>query len=325
MEAGVEAAQPGPHGGLGATAPAELAFGLELGDQALGGGTALRPEDQQRGWIGDVRQGAQRQLDRAGRLEQHLGSPLGLGLALEEGQDDRAVAGRQLDVEGQRLLLERELGVEGVADQGMKEPGPQPGAAVKVLLARREIGAGHLRGHLVEGREDVVGGHHHGFGVGLPGLPPGGQDGAPGDLGGDPVGGQHGLDRLRAAGLVDAQLGHPAELLGGRCARVPSGRQEEVEARFAGLGDGFRRGRRAGRVVPPDLAHDGPRHMPREARPPALDEGHQGSRQQRTGLGRDGLPRHLTATIVPPAELAAVAKHRPPAVWRSARAWLYCR
>jgi hypothetical protein len=190
----------------------------------------------------------------------------------------------------ERLLVERELGVEGVTDQGMEEAGPGAGAPVEVLLAGREVRPGDLRCHLVEGGEDVVGGHHHRFGVRLAGLSPGGEDGAPGDLGGDPVGCQDRLHGLRAPRLVDAQLGHPAELLGSRRAGVAGSRQEEVEPGLAGLRDRCSGGWRTGRRIPPDLAHHRPGHVPREAGPAALDEGHQGSRQ--SWLGRDGLPLH---------------------------------
>src|SRR5258708_20397733 len=102
-----------------------------------------------------------------------------------------------------------------------------------------EVGFGYLRGDLVEGSEDVVGGDHHRLGRGARDASPGSEDLVPGDPGCYAISGEDGFDRLAASGLKDAELGDPSKLFAGRRSCLARGGEEEVKAGFAGFDDGL--------------------------------------------------------------------------------------
>src|SRR5258708_39912570 len=92
-----------------------------------------------------------------------------------------------------------------------------------------------FRSHLVESRENVVGGEHDRFRGRLGMAAPRAQDLFPGDSGCDSISRQDGFDRLAATRLEDAELSHAAELLRSGRPGLTRGGEKQVEPRFARL------------------------------------------------------------------------------------------
>ena len=292
-------ADPSPHSTrttdrLCVQAQHELAGAFGAG-RGVGG-----PEGHQSRGVGRVRDRAPRQLERAHDLRQRVASPRALSAADDEHAHHRDVArGGDGHVQGQRLLLELELGIEAVTDQRVHQTRPRARAPLHVLLAGVQVGLGDLGRDLVQGCEDVVGGHHQGFRGHLRVAAPCPQDRVPGHTRRDPVRGEDRFHRLAAAGLEDAQLGDPPQLLGRCRPRLASGGQEQVQPGFACPRDRGTLGRNACRVVPANHADHGPRHVSREPAPAALQLGHQRIREAGGRsfhgwglLGRRGHTRH---------------------------------
>src|SRR6266576_3279256 len=98
----------------------------------------------------------------------------------------------------------------------MKETRLRARPSLKVLLARVQVGLGHLRRDLVERCEHVVGGEHDRLWSRLGVASPRGEDRVPRDARGDAICGQDRLDRLAASRLEDAKLSDTAKLFVGR-------------------------------------------------------------------------------------------------------------
>ena len=112
-----------------------------------------RPQDHQRGRIGRVVDGASWQRERSRHLRQAFPALLAIAIADDQLADRSDVTSRgDGHVQRQRLLLQLELRVEVVADQGVKESCARPRAALHMLLTGVQVGLGHLGSDLVEGR-----------------------------------------------------------------------------------------------------------------------------------------------------------------------------
>src|SRR5258708_11928227 len=148
-----------------------------------------------------------------------------------------------------------------------------------------EVGFGYLRGDLVEGSEDVVGGDHHRLGRGARDASPGSEDLVPGDPGCYAISGEDGFDRLAASGLKDAELGEPFKRVGGCRSVLAGGGEEEVKAGFAGFEDGLALGWDTGGVVPLHQGHHGAGHVARHAGAAAFELGDEGGRKGGGDLG----------------------------------------
>ncbi len=152
---------------------------------------------------------------------------------------DHVSGGSDRNVERERLLLQLELGVEVVADQGVEEARLGAGPALHVLLSGVQVRFRHLGGDLVERGEHVVRREHDRLGRCVRMAAPGAEDRVPGDACRDAVGGEDWLDRLAASRLEDAELGDSSQLFVGRGAGVAGGGEEEVEPGLAGSCDGL--------------------------------------------------------------------------------------
>src|ERR1700674_2548622 len=221
---------PGPRGSRALDRLLLQAHHQLLWPLRIGGGLG-RPQDDDRGRIARVMDRATWQLKRRSDLRQRLSALLAVPVADDQlAYRSDVTGGGDWHVQRQRLLLQLEVRVEVVADQGVEQTRTRPSAALHVLLSRVQVGLGHLCRHLVQGGEDVVGGDHDRLGSCLWVTPPCAKDRVPRNAGRDAISIQDRFDRLAAARLQDAELGHPAKLLGSGGARFAGGSQEQVEA-----------------------------------------------------------------------------------------------
>src|SRR5260370_32949263 len=98
-----------------------------------------RPEGDERRRVSDVMDGPSRNIEGCGHLAQGFPAAGAVTLADHELRNDGHITGgRDRHVERQRLLLELQLGIEVVADQGVKERGASSGPALQGRLARAQ-------------------------------------------------------------------------------------------------------------------------------------------------------------------------------------------
>src|SRR5712692_10153292 len=126
MQTGVVAPNPGPDARAEMAGPLlhlllelahELTRQLHIRER-LGG-----PEDGPRAGAGREEQGSAPDLDGVGHLREGLPAALAVAAAHDQPAYERDVAARdQRSADRQCLALQLQLGVEVVADQGMKEP-----------------------------------------------------------------------------------------------------------------------------------------------------------------------------------------------------------